>query len=490
MKVYLAIDLGAGSGRLVAGEYDGSSLKLEEIHRFTNDGVEINGTCHWNTLRLFSDILEGIRIAVKKYGDSIVSIAADTWGCDHALLDVEGNMLGGHRQYRDPRSEGMQEEMNKRIPLEETYAHTGIQPAFFNSSLHLLAEQIKENPTLKIADRLLFTPDLLAYWLSGVQANERTITSTSQLYNPSARDWAWEVIDALGLPRNIFGNIVSSGTVLGPLTKAVAEKTGASHTIQVVASAGHDTACAVAGLPMQRGGLWLSSGTWSILGVESEHPVTTPEAFAAGLSNEGGVDKTTRLLHNVSGLWMIQECRRHWADLGEDMSYAELARLAEEAQPFTAFIDPNDASFATPGDMPEKIRAFCSRTNQTVPESKGSILRVATESLALKYRQVVETLSKVTGRTFDKLHAGGGGIQNALLMQSTADALGFPVICGPTEATACGNIITQMVAIGHLPNITAGRELIASSTKTTTFSPNSPSDWEQPYQSFKAITRS
>lgn len=490
MKVYLAIDLGAGSGRLVAGEHDGSSLKLEEIHRFANDGVEINGACHWNTLRLFSDILEGIRIAVKKYGDSIVSIAADTWGCDHALLDAAGNMLGGHRQYRDPRSEGMQEEMNKRIPLEETYAHTGIQPAFFNSSLHLLAEQIKENPTLKIADRLLFTPDLLAYWLSGVQANERTITSTSQLYNPSARDWAWGVIDALGLPRNIFGNIVSSGTVLGPLTKAVVEKTGASHAIQVVASAGHDTACAVAGLPMKRGGLWLSSGTWSILGVESEQPVTTPDAFAAGLSNEGGVDKTTRLLHNVSGLWIIQECRRFWAEQGEDMSYAELARLAEEAQSFTAFIDPNDPSFSSPGDMPEKIRAFCKKTNQIIPESKGRILRVATESLALKYRQVVETLSKVTGRTFDKLHAGGGGIQNALLMQSTADALGMPVISGPIEATACGNIITQMVATGCLPDITAGRELIANSMETTTFSPKDPSSWEKPYQTFLSITQS
>jgi len=490
MKVYLAIDLGAGSGRLVAGEHDGATLKLDEIHRFTNDGVEVNGAYHWNTLRLFSDILEGIRIAVKKHGDAIVSIAADTWGCDYALLDPQGNMLGGHRQYRDPRSEGVQEEMDKRIPLEETYAHTGIQPAFYNSSLHLLAEKTKENPCLQIADRLLFTPDLLAYWLSGVQANERTITSTSQLYNPVARDWAWPVIDALGLPRNIFGNIVSSGTVLGPLTVAVAEQSGASHSIQVVASAGHDTACAVAGLPMTRGGLWLSSGTWSILGVESETPIATPEALTAGLSNEGGVSKTTRLLHNVSGLWIIQECRRHWAAQGEEMSYAELARLAEEAQPFTAFIDPNDPSFATPGDMPEKIRAFCRKTGQTVPESKGRILRVATESLALKYRQVVETLSNVTGRTFEKLHAGGGGIQNALLMQSTADALGVPVVTGPTEATACGNIITQMVATGHLPNITAGRELIANSTETVTFSPSTPSDWHQPYQTFTTITES
>jgi len=282
----------------------------------------------------------------------------------------------------------------------------------------------------------------------------------------------------------MFGNIVSSGTVLGPLTDAVAAKAGASNPIQVVASAGHDTASAVAGLPMERGGLWLSSGTWSILGVESEKPVTTPEAYAAKLSNEGGVNKTTRLLHNVSGLWIIQECRRYWAERGEEMSYAELARLAEEAQPHTAYIDPNDPVFALPGDMPEKIEAFCEKTGQTVPKSKGQLLRVATESLALKYRQVVESLSEVTGRTFDKLHAGGGGIQNALLAQATADALGIQVIAGPVEATSCGNIITQMVATGDLENITAGRSLVAKSMETVIYNPQASADWQEPYQKF------
>ena len=309
-------------------------------------------------------------------------------------------------------------------------------------------------------------------------------TSTSQLYDPIARDWAWEVIDALGLPRKMFGNIVSSGTVLGPLTAAVADKAGVKHAVQVVASAGHDTASAVAGLPMERGGLWLSSGTWSILGVESEKPVTTPEAFEAKLSNEGGVNKTTRLLHNVSGLWIIQECRRYWADRGEEMSYAELARLAEEAQPHTAYIDPNDPVFATPGDMPEKIAAFCEKTGQVIPQTKGQLLRVATESLALKYRQVVESLQTVTGRSFDKLNAGGGGIQNALLAQATADALGIPVVAGPVEATSCGNIITQMVATGDLADITAGRSLVAKSMETTTYKPQATADWQEPYQKF------
>lgn len=484
MQVYIAIDLGAGSGRLVAGVYDGSTLQLEEVHRFSNDGVEINGGCYWNTIGLFESIQEGLHKAAEKYGDAIVSVGTDTWGCDCALLDKQGNLLGGHRQYRDPRIEGMQEEMDARIPMEDVFASTGVQPAFYNTSLHLLAESVKGNPCFDIANRLLFTPDLLAYWLSGVQANERSVTSTSQLYNPMERDWAWNVIDALGLPRKMFGNIVSSGTVLGPLTDSVAEKAGISHDVKVVASAGHDTASAVAGLPMERGGLWLSSGTWSILGVESEKPVVSAEALEAGLSNEGGVNKTTRLLHNVSGLWIIQECRRYWAEHGEEMSYAELARLAEEAQPHTAYIDPNDGVFATPGDMPQKIMDFCERTGQVVPKSKGQLLRVATESLALKYRQVIAFLERGTGRTFDKLHAGGGGIQNELLAQATADALGIPVIAGPVEATSCGNIITQMVATGDLEDITAGRALVEASMDTFTYTPESSADWEEPYQKF------
>jgi rhamnulokinase len=488
MQVYISIDLGAGSGRLVAGVYDEGKLSLEEVHRFENNGVEIMEGCYWNTIGLFESILEGIHKASEKYGDAIVSIGADTWGCDYAMLDEQGNMLGGHRQYRDPRIEGMQEEMESRMPMEDVFARTGVQPAFYNSSLHLLAEAVKKNPCFELADRLLFTPDLLAYWLCGVQSNERTVTSTSQLYDPIGRDWAWEVIDALGLPRKMFGNIVSSGTVLGPLTEAVADKAGVKHSVQVVASAGHDTASAVAGLPMERGGLWLSSGTWSILGVESEKPVTSPEAYEAKLSNEGGVNKTTRLLHNVSGLWIIQECRRYWADRGEEMSYAELARLAEEAQPHTAYIDPNDPVFATPGDMPEKIAAFCEKSGQVVPQTKGQLLRVATESLALKYRQVVESLQAVTGRSFDQLNAGGGGIQNALLAQATADALGIPVVAGPVEATSCGNIITQMVATGDLADITAGRSLVAKSMETITYDPQASADWHEPYQDFLKVS--
>ncbi len=484
MQIYLAIDLGAGSGRLVAGVYDGTSLKVEEVNRFSNNGVNINGSLHWDTPRLFLHITEGIRLAVEKYGDKIVSIAADSWGCDFALVDSQGNILGGHHQYRDPRSEGMQDVLDGRMAQEEVYNHTGVQPAFYNSSLHLLSEQVKESPCLDVAENILFTPDLLAFWLSGVRSNERTIASTSQLYNPFKRDWAWEVIDAIGLPRRMFGEITSSGTVLGNMNDSVKELTEATSDIKVVASAGHDTACAVAGLPMERGGLWLSSGTWSILGVELDNSLTTPEAYAAGLSNEGGVNKSTRLLHNVSGLWIIQECRRHWLEHGEEMGYAELARLAEEAQPFTAFIDPNDPVFSSPGNMPKRIKEYCRRTGQTIPETKGSILRIATESLALKYRQVVDSLKEVTGREFAQLNAGGGGIQNLLLMQAAADALGIPVVSGPIEATSCGNIITQMVAVGEIKDINEGRKLIKSSIETSVFMPKSSRDWQKPYEKF------
>ena len=484
MQIYLAIDLGAGSGRLVAGEYDGSSLNIVEVNRFSNKGIEINGGIYWDTPRLFSHITEGIRLAVEKYGDQIVSIAADSWGCDFALVDKLGNVLGGHHQYRDSRSEGMQAELDSRMSQEEQYKHTGIQPAFYNSSLHLLSEQVKQSPCLEVVDRILFTPDLLAYWLCGVKSNERTIVSTSQLYDPLNRDWAWEVIDKIGLPREMFGEIVSSGTVLGPMNQSVMDNAEATSSIKVVASAGHDTACAVAGLPMERGGLWLSSGTWSIIGVELDKPRTTKQAYEAGLSNEGGVNKSTRLLHNVSGLWIIQECRRHWLEHGEEMGYAELARLAEEAQPFTAFIDPNHASFSAPGNMPQRVQEYCRATGQTVPETKGSILRIATESLALKYRQVVTSLSEVTGETFTQLHAGGGGIQNQLLMQTAADALGIPVVAGPIEATSCGNIITQMVAVGELPNITAGRKLIEASVQTDVFTPKETANWDEHYETF------
>jgi rhamnulokinase len=484
-KVFIAVDLGAGSGRVLVGKTDLEKLYLEEMHRFDNPGTDLPGGSFWNVLGLHREILEGIRKAVELYGERVVSVGIDTWGCDHGLLDGQGRLLGLPHQYRDPRSLGMAGEAEKRLGQARIYAETGIMPAFYNTSEHLLAEVVRGGTALANAEHLLFTPDLLSYWLCGKMANERTIASTSQLLDPRAGDWSDVIISGLGLPRKIFGEVVPPGTVLGELRPEVARGIG-REGIRVVATASHDTAAAVAGIPAtEKGHLWISSGTWSIMGVELDAPVLTEEARLAGFGNELGVEGTVRFLKNISGLWLIQECRRQWALDGEDLDYAALAALAEEADPFKAFIDPDDPSFSSPGGMPAKIQAYCERTGQHVPKKKGTILRIATESLALKYRVVFEKLRRLTGREFSRVHMGGGGIQNSMLTQATADALGIEVLAGPVEATSCGNIITQMVATGHLPDIAAGRELIRRSLDIRTFSPRDPVTWDEAYGRFK-----
>lgn len=486
-KVFISVDLGAGSGRVIAAKTDFSKLYLEEVHRFENPGTDLPDGSYWNLIGLYREILEGLRRAVELHGDRIVSIGIDTWGCDFGLLDANGQLLGMPHQYRDARHEGMEEALHEILPEVEIYAHTGLRTLFYNTSLHLLAELKKQSPSLLQAERLLFTPDLLAYWLTGRQAVERTIASTSQLLDPRSGDWAWGVIEALGLPSRIFGDTVAPGTVLGPIRPEVGRQIGLEG-IPVISSASHDTASAVAGIPMDGDdNLWLSSGTWSIMGIESPEPFTGPDAYHAGFCNELGVDGTVRFLKNISGLWLIQECKRQWALDGEDLDYAGLAELAKEAEPFTAFIDPDDPSFASPGGMPEKIRAFCARTGQRVPEKKGCILRIATESLALKYRSVLDRMRELTGRDFRRLHAGGGGIQNALLSQATANALGVEVVAGPIEATSCGNVITQMIATGHIPDFKAGRAIVRNSFEFKTYTPRDGAAWEEAYARFRGI---
>jgi rhamnulokinase len=488
-KVFIAIDLGAGSGRVIAGKTDLSKLELEEIHRFDNPGTDLPGGSFWNIVGLYREILDGLRLAVERYGENIVSIGIDTWGCDFGLIDAGGKLLGMPHQYRDPRFEGMAEVMHEILPEAEVYAQTGIKTNFYNSSLHLLAEARKKSPALLNARRLLFVPDLLAYWLTGRQAVERTVASTSQLMDPATGGWAWGVIDALGLPRVIFGEVVAPGTVLGPVRPEVAEFIGMAG-IPVVASASHDTASAVAGIPLpDPGSLWLSSGTWSIMGVETENAVTSPEALTFGFSNELGVNESIRFLKNIAGLWLIQECKRQWELEGENLSYLEIAALAGTAEPFTAFIDPDDAFFASPGGMPEKIRSFCEKSGQQVPSDKGQILRVAFDSLALRYRIVFDRIRRLTERDYACLHAGGGGIQNELLSQATANALGIEVIAGPVEATSCGNLITQMIGTGHLPDLNAGRDLIRRSFEFRRFIPCESNEWNEALERFKKVVQ-
>jgi sugar (pentulose or hexulose) kinase len=486
-KVFIAVDLGAGSGRVIAARTDFQRMELEDVHRFDNPGTDLPGGSFWNVLGLYREILEGLRRAVEKYGDEIVSIGIDTWACDFGLIDANGELIGLPHQYRDRRFEGMADAMHALMPEEEIFTRTGVKTNFYNTSLHLLAEVKKQSPALLHADRLLFVPDLLAYWLTGRQAVEQTVASTSQLVDPNTGDWEWNVIRALGLPKKLFGEIVEPGTVLGPLRDEVAKFIG-SGAIPVVATACHDTAAAVTGIPMTgTGQLWLSSGTWSIMGIETDAAITSKQALAYGFCNDLGVQGDVHFLKNIAGLWLIQECKRQWALDGESLGYAEMAKLADEAEPFTAFIDPDDDAFASPGDMPEKIREWCRKTGQAVPASKGLVLRVATDSLALKYRVVYERFRALTGLDFTSLHAGGGGIQNELLSQATADALGIPVIAGPVEATSCGNLITQMVGTGNLPDFKAGRELIRRSFDFKTFTPGNSSGWNDASVRFRQL---
>ena len=504
MKVYLSVDLGAGSGRVIAGKSDFSEghtdheyLELEELHRFENNNAELPGGYYWDVIGLYRNIVEGIRAGVSKYGDAVQSVGIDTWGCDYGLISVSGNLLGIPYQYRDPRSEGMEELADELVGLDRIYAETGVSPAFYNTSLHLLAQVHKKSRSLREADRILFISDLLGYWLTGEKANERTIASTSQLYSPATQDWAWDVIEGLGIPKKIFGKIHDPGTILGTTRPELEGKIGRKG-LKVVNTPQHDTASAVAGIPIGASSedheavdVWISSGTWSIMGVELEEPILTKAASEAGFANETGVDNSIRFLKNISGLWMIQECRRQWQDEGEDYGYGALAQLAAEAEPFTAFVDPDDAVFSTPGNMPEKIREYCRMTGQTVPEKKGTILRIASESIALKYRLTFDQLAELVkghlGKELGKVYMGGGGIQNQMLTQNAADAIGREVVAGPVEATSCGNLITQMVALGDLPDTAAGRKLILRSNDIKHYLPQDADEWAQQLEKFKSI---
>lgn len=486
-KVRIAVDLGASSGRVITGIVSEGKLTLTEIHRFANPPVELPSGLYWNILGLFHEIMIGLKKSVDLHGESIASIGIDTWGCDFGLFDSTGELIAPPHQYRDPRFEGMAEKMHALIPEVEVFGRTGIKTNFYNSSLHLLAQRLRNPELLAGASTLLFVPDILAYWLTGVKAVERTIASTSQLLNPRTGGWAFDVIETLGLPKGIFGKIVLPGAILGNLRPELKATLG-RRDIPLVVAPSHDTASAVAGIPISgEETLWLSSGTWSIMGVELRQPITTPEALELGFCNELGIAGTVRFLKNIAGLWLIQECKRQWDSEGSGHSFGELAEMAAAAEPFTAFIDPDDAVFASPGEMPAKIREFCGKTGQAVPESIGQVLRVATESLALKYRYVYENIIRLTGRDFTRLHAGGGGIQNEMLCQATANALGIEVIAGPVEATSCGNIITQMIATGEITGFAAGRALIRESFDFVIYSPEDTGTWEKAYRDFLRI---
>lgn len=486
-NVHIAIDLGASSGRVISSFLVDGKIQLSEIHRFDNPAIELPSGLYWNIFGLYHEILTGLKKSVDQFGEKIRSIGIDTWGCDFGLFDGQGEIIGTPHQYRDPRIEGIEEKMHDLMPEEEIFSHTGIKTNFYNSALHLLSLRLKNSAALSQARTILFIPDILAYWLTGVQCVEKTNASTSQLLNAETGTWSEEVIEALKLPRDIFGKIVSPGTVIGNLRPELKDTLGRCDIPFVIAPC-HDTASAVAGIPLTESEpLWLSSGTWSIMGVEKKSPVRSEEALSFGFCNELGIENTVRFLKNIGGLWIIQECKRHWDKKGEVHSFAELAKFSVEAQPFFAFIDPDDTSFSSPGDMPERIRQYCIKSGQAVPETIGQILRVATDSLALKYRVVYERIVRLTGRNYARLHAGGGGIQNEALCQATANALGIEVQAGPIEATSCGNIITQMLATGEIKSFSEGRELIRQSFDFKIYTPQETDSWNAAYVDFCKI---
>jgi rhamnulokinase len=485
---FLGLDLGASSGRAVIGRFDGERLALEEIHRFANGPVRLptakGSSIHWDSLDQFAQVKAGIAKAAECCGKdgAPVSVGIDTWGVDYGLLDAGGELLGNGFHYRDERTVGMPERVFEIIPREEVFRNTGIQFMDLNTLYQLFAA--RGSAALDKAQRLLFTPDLMNYWLSGRAVNEYTIASTSQCLEPFSRNWAYEMLARLAIPTHIFGEIVQPGTVLGPLLPWVAEETGIAG-LQLVAVGCHDTASAVAAVPVSGpDSAFVSSGTWSILGVESPVPVVNETALAFNFTNEGGVCDTIRLMKNITGLWLIQECRRQWTKEGQRLTWEEIVELAKAAPALRSIIDVDDEAFIRPGDMPARIRTQCERTGQAAPQDKGAIARTVFESIALKYRRVLDMTEELTGKRTEALNIVGGGTQNRLLSQFAANAIGRPVITGPIEATAVGNILIQMLAMGAVSSLAEGREVIRRSFPVETFEPQGVDLWDEAYQKF------
>lgn len=472
MKRVLAFDFGASSGRAILAEYENGHLTYKEVHRFENCPRERDGHFRWD----FADLMANVHQGIEKAG-AFDSIGFDTWGVDFGLLDENDNLLGDPVHYRDSRTEGMVEKALARMDADALYTATGSQIMAINTLFQLLAVQEQDAETWGKARRLLFMPDLFAHALCGANVCETTIASTSQMLDARTGAWSRDVLQSFAIPEHLFAPRVNSGTVVG-------EYQGA----KVIAVAGHDTQCAVAAMPApDANAAFLSCGTWSLLGCELDAPVLTEQSRLLALSNEQGANGKVNYLKNIIGLWLIQESRRQWRREGQEYSYAQLEQLALAAEPLRSFIDPDDPLFTPPGDTPGRVREFCRRTGQPVPESVGQVMRCIYESLALKYRFALEQLSRATGKQFSVLHVLGGGAKDGLLCRMTADCAGIPVVAGPVEATALGNILIQLVALGELPDIAAGRALIAATEPVKRFAPGDRNDWDKAYETYTTI---
>jgi len=485
---YIAIDLGAESGRVMAGILEDDKLQLHQTHRFANQPVRCNGVLYWDYLRLWHDICEGIQRAVAAFGKDWDGIGVDTWGVDFGLLDDRHQLLGNPVHYRDGRTHGIMKSTFDVCSQEQIFASTGAQFLEFNTLYQLMALKNQHSIQLKSAQTLLLMPDLLHFALSGVRSAEYTIASTTQMLNANGRSWDKDLLDRLGLSSQILPEVTLPGTVLGKVLPEVAARTGLNPLTLVIAPAGHDTASAVAAVPAssKRNWAYLSSGTWSLMGVELDKPLINADVQKYNFTNEGGVGGKIRFLKNIAGLWLVQECRRSLAGDGREYSYAELTQKAREVEALESWINPDDAAFVAPNDMPQAISEYCVKTGQTPPQNESTLIRICLESLALKYRWTLEKLEELTGRKLDVLHIVGGGTQNTLLCQLTADCLGRKVIAGPVEATASGNILVQAMARGHVASLEHLRQIVRNSWDVVTYEPqeNQQSYWDNAYSKF------
>jgi len=484
---YLGVDLGAESGRVIAGLFDGTKIRLEQLHRFSNGPVSMGGSLRWNVVSLWSEITEGLARAGVRFGDAVASVGVDTWGVDYVLLSKTGEMLGQPVHYRDSRTAGMLENAFTRVPRRRIFEETGLQFLEFNTLFQLLAMQ-KTNPQLlDLADRMLMVPDFFHWCLSGSQVVEFTNATTSQCFHAAKKEWAWDLLRDFELPTDIFPDVVEPGTRLGRLRSEVASLTRLNR-IEVVAPATHDTGAAVAAVPTERTGradwAYISSGTWSLMGVELPGAILGDRALELNVTNEGGIDGTYRLLKNITGLWLVQECRRSFAKQGADRSYAELVSSAQAAEPFRSLVDPDDPAFLNPDDMPLAISEWCRAREQPVPQNEGQLVRCALESLALKYRTVLGWLEELTMTPVEVIHIVGGGSQNELLNQFTANACGKPVVAGPVEATALGNVLIQARSAGEIGTLGDIREIVRHSNELQHYEPQDVPAWQAAYERF------
>jgi rhamnulokinase len=485
---HLALDCGAESGRVMLGTLTDGKLELEEIHRFPTGVVRIMDSMRWDVMRIADELRQGVRMAAAR-GLPISSISSDTWGVDYVLTRAGEPILSMPRHYRDPRNIPAYDKTRKALGEDLIFAETGIQFMAINTLYQLVAAQDADPALLQTAERMIPMGDWFNFIFSGIAVGDASMASTTQLYNPKTRTWSKTLIEKLNLPKHLFPDIVACGTVLGPVTPIFANETGLNPTTKVITTCSHDTGAAVAGVPADNGNDWayLSSGTWSLLGVEHHEPVITEKSRKYNFTNEVGVDHSIRLLKNISGLWVVQECRRAWEAQGKSYDYSELTRMAEVAPALVSLINPNDSRFVTADEMPNKIAAYCRETKQPVPQTPGEFVRCALESLALSYRRTLGELEDTTGRKLTKLHIVGGGTKNNLLNQFAANATGRTVFAGPGEATAAGNILIQAMALGHLKDLAAIRRVVRDSFSISTYQPRDAALWDAAYNRFKDL---